>query len=67
MKLLVQEVATDAQPFLAGDHSFWSRLEARTIRERTFHGDTRGSISIAQSYSTLAWIPEADESYTISL
>ena len=48
MKLLVQEIATDEEPFLAGDHSFWSRPEARTLRERTFHGDRGGSISIGR-------------------
>nr|WP_052304578.1 hypothetical protein [Nostoc punctiforme] len=63
MKLLVQEVATDEQPFLAGDHSFWARPEAKTLKERTFHGDSRRSIGIGQSYSTLAWIPKADGSW----
>jgi hypothetical protein len=28
-KLLVQEVATDEQPFLAGDYSFWARPQAK--------------------------------------
>ncbi|MEH2356243.1 DUF6816 family protein, partial [Nostoc sp.] len=32
--------------------------EARTLRERTFHGDRGGGINIGQSYSTLAWIPQ---------
>jgi DDE superfamily endonuclease len=67
MKLLVQEVATDEQPFLAGDHSFWARPEAKTLKERTFHGDRAGSIGIGQSYSTLAWIPEADGSWALPL
>lgn len=49
MKLMVKEVATEEQPFLAGDHSFWSRPEARTLRERTFHGDSRRSIGIGHS------------------
>ncbi|BAT54044.1 hypothetical protein NOS3756_30090 [Nostoc sp. NIES-3756] len=56
MKLLVQEVAIDEQPFLAGDHNFWARPEAKTVKERTFHGDRARSIGIGQSYSTLAWI-----------
>nr|WP_217481676.1 hypothetical protein [Nostoc sp. TCL240-02] len=29
MKLMVKQVATEEQPFLAGDHSFWSRPEMR--------------------------------------
>ncbi|WP_373529386.1 NF041680 family putative transposase [Nostoc sp.] len=67
MKLLVQEVVTDEQPFLAGDHSFWARPEAKTLKERTFYGDRGGSIGIGQSYSTLAWIPEADGSWALPL
>jgi hypothetical protein len=54
MKLLVQEVKTDEQAFLAGDNSFWGRPEAKTLKERTFHGERGGSIGIGQSYSTLA-------------
>jgi hypothetical protein len=49
MKLLVQEIATDEQPFLAGDHSFWARPEAKTLKERTFYGDREGSIGIGLS------------------
>lgn len=49
MKLLVHEVGTDEQPFLAGDHSFWARTEAKTLKERTFHGDRGGSIGIGLS------------------
>ncbi|MEJ6487576.1 hypothetical protein N0Y54_41075 [Nostoc punctiforme UO1] len=36
MKLMVKEVATEEQPFLAGDHSFWSRPEARTLFLKNF-------------------------------
>ena len=31
MKLMVKEVGTQEQPFLAGDHSFWSRPEATGV------------------------------------
>lgn len=67
MKLLVQEVKTDEQTFLAGDNSFWGRPEAKTLKEITFHGERDGSIGIGQSYSTLAWIPEADGSWALPL
>jgi hypothetical protein len=66
-KLLVQEIKTDEQPFLAGDNSFWGRPEAKTLKERTFHGERGGSIGIGQSYSTLAWIPETDGSWALPL
>lgn len=67
MKLLVKEVKTEEQPFLAGDHSFWPRPDAKTLKERTFHGDRGDHVGIGQSYSTLAWIPEADGSWALPL
>lgn len=67
MNLLVEQVKTQEQPFLAGDHSFWPRPDAKTLQERTFHGDRGVGVSIGQSYSTLAWIPEADGSWALPL
>ena len=67
MNLLVEEVKTEAQPFLAGDHSFWPRPDAKTLKERTFHGERGVRVGTGQSYSTLAWIPEADGSWALPL
>jgi hypothetical protein len=67
LKLMVEQVVTDEQPFLAGDNSFWARPEAKTLKDRTFHGDRSESIGIGQSYSTLAWIPEAEGSWALPL
>ena len=38
-----------------------------TLKERTFEGKTNGSIQVGQSYSTLAWVPEADGSWALPL
>jgi hypothetical protein len=38
MNLLVRKVTTEEQPFLAGDHTFWDRPDAKTLKERTFSG-----------------------------
>ncbi|WP_459195376.1 NF041680 family putative transposase [Nostoc sp. FACHB-892] len=67
MNLLVEKVKTEAQPFLAGDHTFWSRPDAKTLKERTFSGGKGVGVSVGQSYSTLAWIPEADGSWALPL
>ncbi|MBE8992297.1 transposase [Nostoc sp. LEGE 12450] len=67
MNLLVEEVKTEAQPFLAGDHTFWPRPDAKTLKERTFHWERGVGVGIGQSYSTLAWIPEADGSWALPL
>ncbi|MDR9897074.1 transposase [Aetokthonos hydrillicola Thurmond2011] len=67
MNLLVTKVRTQEQPFLAGDHTFWPRPDAKTLKERTFSGGKGVSASVGQSYSTLAWIPEADGSWALPL
>jgi|GEM_PF-5854207 len=66
MNLLVEKVKTEEQPFLAGDHTFWPRPDAKTLKERTFNGRKGVGVSVGQSYSTLAWIPEADETLDVS-
>jgi len=67
MKLMLQEIPTEAQPLLGGDCSVWLRPEAKTLKERGYHHSKGDSIGIGQSYSTLAWIPEARGSWAIPL
>ncbi len=67
MKLMVQEMPTEEQPFLAGDHSIWLQPEAKTLKERGFHHGKEASIQIGQSYSTLAWIPETSRNWAIPI
>ena len=60
------------RPLLAGDHTAWPRLSARTLRERTIeHHPTkiRGNkpITVGQGFSTLACIPEAKGSWALPL
>jgi hypothetical protein len=66
MKLMAKEVEREEQPLLAGDHSVWLRPDAETLKDRGFqHG--KESIGVGQSYSTLAWVPEASGSWALPL
>ncbi|MDF5723238.1 MAG: hypothetical protein PUP91_22745 [Rhizonema sp. PD37] len=67
MNLLVRKVRTEDQPFLAGDQTFWARPDALTLKERTFSGGKGVGVSVGQSYSTLAWIPESNGSWALPL
>ena len=67
MKQLLAEVPCDGPPLLAGDTTLWLRPEAKTLKERTFGRGSRGSIGVGQSFSTLAWIPEAEGSWALPL
>jgi hypothetical protein len=72
MHLYLEQVAQAARVVLAGDHTAWSRLQAGTLRERTYeHQATPMSgakpVTLGQGYSTLAWIPEAQGSWALPL
>lgn len=67
MKLMVQEIPIEEQPFLSGDSSVWLRPDAVTLKERGFHQGKDESIGIGQNYSTLAWIPETSGSWALPL
>lgn len=62
---MVSQINTDEQPLLAGDVSRWERPAAPTLKERGFSGREGSGITIGHSYSTLAWIPEAQGSWAL--
>jgi len=67
MKCLTQQVPTDQRPVLSGDTTQWSRPAAVTLKERTYGRGSRGSIEVGHTYSTLAWVPEAEGSWVLPL
>jgi hypothetical protein len=64
-KLLVSQIATDEQPLLAGDSSRWKRASAKTLQDRSFAAAAGSGITVGHSYSSLAWIPEAEGSWAL--
>jgi len=64
-KLLVNQIATEQQPLLAGDATRWNRPAAKTIKDRTSSGGSNQAITVGHSYSTLAWIPEEEGSWAL--
>jgi DDE superfamily endonuclease len=67
LKLLVKEIPTQQQPLLVGDLSRWNRPAAKSLKDRTFAGGVGSTITVGHSYSTLAWIPEAQGSWALPL
>lgn len=65
-KRIVKEVDTSSPVIISGDSTLWERPDAVTLRERTFGYDGRSSV-LAQSYSTLVWVPEASGSWALPL
>ncbi|MBW4489491.1 MAG: transposase [Trichocoleus desertorum ATA4-8-CV12] len=72
LKLYAQHLPQPSRLVLAGDHTAWSRLYARTLRDRTYEHQAppmSGSkpVTVGHGYSTLAWIPEAQGSWALPL
>lgn len=72
MELYLEQIPQDKRMVLAGDHTAWSRLQAETLRERTYeHQATAMSgakpVTVGQGYSTIAWIAEAQGSWALPL
>lgn len=72
MQLYIEQLPQTKQIVLAGDHTAWSRLEARTLRERTSEHQAQllpgaKPVTVGQGYSSIAWIPESEGSWALPL
>ncbi len=72
MRLYIEQLPQKEQIILAGDHTAWSRLEAVTLKERTYEHQAQPMsgtkpVTLGQGYSTLAWIPETEGSWALPL
>ncbi|MBD1864143.1 MULTISPECIES: NF041680 family putative transposase [Trichocoleus] len=72
MELYSKEIRSQPQIVIAGDHTAWSRLQAQTLRERTYEHQANPMsgakpITLGHGYSTMAWIPEAEGSWALPL
>jgi len=64
------QIPRTVRPLLAGDHTAWSRLHARTLRERTVEHQPNAipnakPITVGQGYSTIVWLPETPGSWAL--
>ncbi|NJO78077.1 MAG: transposase [Cyanobacteria bacterium RM1_2_2] len=67
LKQLVRQIPTQQQPLLAGDASRWNRPAAQHLKDRSLSGRAGDATTVGQSYSTLAWIAEAQGSWALPL
>ena len=72
MRLYSKKIPKEERIILAGDHTAWSRPDARTLRERTYEHYTQGGrggrpVTPGYGYSTIAWIPETEGSWALPL
>ncbi len=72
LKLELKHLPPSARPLLVGDHTAWGRVQAHTLRDRSFvHQPTpikgQKPITIGHRYSTLGVVPEAAGSWFLPL
>jgi hypothetical protein len=64
------QIPRTVRPMLAGDPTAWSRLHARTRRDRTMEHQPNAipqakPITVGQGYSTIAWLPDVPGSWAL--
>ena len=72
LKLELKYLPPVARPLLVGDHTAWGRVQAQTLRDRSFvHQPTpikgQKPITIGHRYSTLGLVPQAAGSWFLPL
>jgi hypothetical protein len=72
MKEYVKHIPRSEMVVLAGDHTAWSRLYAKTLQERTYEHQPQvisgvKPITLGHGYSTITWIPQAEGSWALPL
>ena len=72
MRLYIKHISAQERPVLAVDHTAWTRLHSPTLQDRTYSHQSSAiasnkPISVAQGYSTIAWIPEQSGSWALPL
>jgi len=68
---LIKQIPKQSRIILAGDHTAWDRLEAKTLKDRTFEHSRKvvsgKPVTLGHGYSTIAWIPEEKGSWAMPL
>ncbi len=72
MQLYIKQLPQTEQILLAGDHTAWPRLEAYTLKERTYEHQAQPMsgakpVTVGQGYSTIAIVPETEGSWALPL
>lgn len=72
MKEYVKHIPPSEVVVLAGDHTAWSRLYAKTLQERTYEHQPQvlsgvKPITLGHGYSTITWIPQEQGSWALPL
>ena len=69
MKRYLEEIPSSEYILLGIDHTAWGRRGAKTLKDRTYEhqASSNNSVTVGQGYSTIAWLPEEQGNWALSL
>lgn len=69
MKRYIKEMPSSEYILLGIDHTAWSRRGAKTLKDRTYEhqASSNNSVTVGQGYSTIAWLPDKQGSWSLPL
>lgn len=69
MKRYIKEIPSSEYILLGIDHTAWSRRGAKTLKDRTYEhqASSNNSVTVGQGYSTIAWLPDKQGSWSLPL
>lgn len=69
MKRYIKEIPSSEYVLLGIDHTAWSRRGAKTLKDRTYEhqASSNNSVTVGQGYSTIAWLPDKQGSWSLPL
>ncbi len=69
MKRYIQEINSSEYILLGIEYTAWSRRGAKTVKDRTYEhqASSNNSVTVGQGYSTIAWLPDKQGSWSLPL
>lgn len=69
MKRYIKQMPSSEYILLGIDHTAWSRRGAKTLKDRTYEhqASSNNSVTVGQGYSTIAWLPDKQGSWSLPL
>ena len=66
-KLYIEQIPKAEYSVFVIDHTGWGRIDAKTLKDRTYQYQKQSTVIPGQGYSTIAWIPEGESNWALPI
>lgn len=66
-QLYIQQIPKAEYSVFVIDHTNWGRIDAKTLKDRTYQHQKQSTIVAGQGYSTIAWLPDSEGSWALPI